>query len=598
MRAKDDGRQWFLRTGGETVFGPVSTQGLVMWAEQGRILPGHEVSTDRKKWVQAVSVELLDMRWFVDDGGELRGPLNRLAAEALIKSGKVAEGAQLVPAEEIEAPSEESAAASPAPAENGGGRQGQVPEDVLRVRVRELEGMVNSLRERLTKVSGAEAIETVQHERDVLAALVKEMESQRDSVLRNAEKDSRAGERKQEQLRQQIRKLEQQLEETTARLPTEDSGACAGVPEKLAEMEQAVAQARSELEAERVRATHEQEVLRSLAEAADRRAEEAAREREEAREACEHLRADAASRVAALEQAVQFHERREAEAREILGVRESELEAARARGEADGQRMAEAEARAAKAEARAAEQEAAFAELLNDANARDVSYAEKIAALEKACAQSPEETARFFADQTAVYGLMKAEAEELFKAMEEERRSVEQLKEWSVQRQQALATRRQSLLARLGDSPVEMTRRTLRESPSDPNAVRLRTEYDNLLAAHQRDLRLTEDRERDLQRKLRVLESEVGKLRAETAEGEKVGRLLQDVKEQLRRREQELFDERKNRDAEREQFQGNQQALLLRIESLEKTSRPTTPDEAQTAEARNVKIATWMRLKK
>ena len=82
---KEDTRQWFLRIGGETVFGPVSTQGLIVWAEQGRILPGHEVSTDRKKWLQAVSVDLLAMRWFVDDGeGELRGPLNRVAAEALI----------------------------------------------------------------------------------------------------------------------------------------------------------------------------------------------------------------------------------------------------------------------------------------------------------------------------------------------------------------------------------------------------------------------------------------------------------------------------------------------------------------------------------
>jgi len=596
MQAKDDGRQWFLRTGGETVFGPVSTQGLVVWAEQGRILPGHEVSTDRKKWIQAVSVDILNMKWFVDDGGELRGPLNRLAAEALIKSGKVAEGAQLVPAEEIETASAESETALPDCSEKSA--HDQVPEDVLRVRVRELEGMVNGLRERLSKVSGAESIETVQYERDVLASLVKEMEAQKDSVLRNAEKDARAAERKQEQLRQQIRKLEQRLEETTARLPVEDDGTRAEAAKKQAEMEQAAAQTRSELEAERARAAQEQEALRARAEAADRRTEEAARGLEEVRAECERLRADAASRAAALEQAVQFHERREAEAREILGVRESELEAVRARCESDGLRMAEAEERAAKAEASASEREAAFAELLNDANARDVSYAEKIAALKKACTLSPEETARFFADQTAVYELMKTEAEEVFKAMEEERRSVEQLKEWSVQRQQALASRRQSLLARLGDSPAEMTRRTLRESPSDPNAVRLRTEYDNLLAAHQRDLRLADDRERDLQRKLRVLESEVGKLRAETVEGERVGRLLQDVKEQLRRREQELADERKNRDAEREQFQGNQQALLLRIESLEKTSRPTTPDEAQSAEARNVKIATWMRLRK
>ena len=70
----EDNRQWFLRINGETIFGPVSTQGLVLWAEQGRILPGHEVSTDRKKWEPATGVDFLGMRWFVDDTqGELRG---------------------------------------------------------------------------------------------------------------------------------------------------------------------------------------------------------------------------------------------------------------------------------------------------------------------------------------------------------------------------------------------------------------------------------------------------------------------------------------------------------------------------------------------
>ena len=218
---------------------------------------------------------------------------------------------------------------------------------------------------------------------------------------------------------------------------------------------------------------------------------------------------------------------------------------------------------------------------MSDANARDNVYADKIAALEKVCAQPPEETARFFSDQAAVYELAKAEAEELSKTLELERTSFERLKEWSVQRQQTLAERRQTLMRRLGDSPVEMTRRSLREQPSDPNAARLRAELDNLRIVHQRELRQAEDSERDLQRKLRVLEVESAKLQVQAAEGEKAGRRLQELSEQFRKREQELADERKNRDAEREQFQGSQQALLMRIDLLEKASRPTTPDEVQ-----------------
>jgi predicted transcriptional regulator len=70
------------------------------------------------------------------------------------------------------------------------------------------------------------------------------------------------------------------------------------------------------------------------------------------------------------------------------------------------------------------------------------------------------------------------------------------------------------------------------------------------------------------------------------------------MEEVLQNREQELADERKSREAEREQYQGNQQALLLRIEALEKASRPVTPDDVQAAEARAVKLASWMRLKR
>ena len=588
---KADDRQWFLRTGGESVFGPVSTQGLIVWAEQGRILPGHEVSNDRKKWIQAISVEMLDMRWFVDDGGgELRGPLNRLAAEALIKSGKVPEGAQIVSADDIETTAEpERAPASPAEK----APRDHVPEDVLRVRIRELESMVTGQRERLAKLTNADAIETVQHERDVLSALVKELEAQRDTILRNAEKDSRAADRKQEQLRQQIRKLEQQLEEVNSRLLLNDQAVAA-----TEDRDQASKKARDEASEQVARLTREAEELLEKLMGAERQLEESRAAAAAAQAAFGQERESLRSRVSALDQAVQFHEKRDAETRQILDVRETELAAERLRVAECERRLVAAESGLFAAERRARESEAAFAELLSDANARDNVYADKIAALEKVCAQPPEETARFFSDQAAVYELAKAEAEELSKTLELERNSFERLKEWSVQRQQTLAERRQTLMRRLGDSPVEMTRRSLREQPSDPNAARLRAELDNLRIVHQRELRQAEDSERDLQRKLRVLEVESAKLQVQAAEGEKAGRRLQELSEQFRKREQELADERKNRDAEREQFQGSQQALLMRIDLLEKASRPTTPDEVQSAEARNVKIATWMRLKK
>ena len=595
---KADERQWFLRTGGESVFGPVSTQGLIVWAEQGRILPGHEVSNDRKRWIQAISVAMLDMRWFVDDGeGELRGPLNRLAAEALLKSGKVPEGAQIVSADDIET-SAETDKEPAAPAQKA--PRDPVPEDTLRTRIKELESLVTGQRERLAKLANADVIEKVLRERDAVSAQVKELEAQRDAILRNAEKDSRASDRKQEQLRQQIRKLEQQLEEANSRLSLHDQTVAVAGLEKRAteERDQALERARADAFAQVERLQREAGELFEKLRGAQCQLEEARNAAAAAQAAFGQERESLRSRVSALDQAVQFHEKRDAETRQILDVRETELAAERLRVAECERRLVAAESGLIASERRARESEAAFAELLGDANARDNAYAEKIAALEKVCALPPEETARFYSDQAAVYELAKAEADELSKTLELERNSFERLKEWSVQRQQTLAERRQTLMRRLGDSPVEMTRRAVREQPSDPNAARVRAELDNLRIVHQRELRQAEESERELQRKLRVLEVESAKLQVHATEGEKVGRRLQELSEQLRKREQELADERKSRDAEREQFVGNQQALLMRIDLLEKASRPTTPDEVQSAEARSVKIATWMRLKK
>jgi hypothetical protein len=478
---------------------------LIVWAEQGRILPGHEVSSDRKKWVQAVSLELLDMRWYVDDGdGELRGPLNRLAAEALIKSGKVAEKAQLVSADEIEADVE---------AEQRRTRAPEAPKD----------GQPGSLAR-----PDAHALAAAQQEREKLAALLKEAEAQKEAALRNAESEARAHERRQEQLRGQVKKLEQQIEETAA---------------------------------------------------GERRNSE-------------------------LEQALQFHEQKTVETAQILAAREAELESVRAELEAGRLRLEETAARAdaeaaarLKAEARVQACEEELTELLNGANARDIQYQEKIAELEKQCAQPPEVTARFFTDQAAVYELINAEVAELAAVLEHEKAQSEQFKAWNVQRQQALQERRQKLLKHLGGSPGEMTRRAVREQPSDPLVARLRAEVENLRVTYQHEVRLAETKEREWQERMRLQEAEELRLRAQVAADEKKVQRVQDVEDLLGRRERELASERKNREDEREQFGASQRALLMRIEALERVAKPSTPEEIQASEARNVKLASWMRLK-
>ncbi len=592
----DDNRQWFLRINGETVFGPVSTQGLVVWAEQGRILPGHEVSQDRKKWVQAVSVERLDMRWFVDDGdGELRGPLNRLAAEALIKSGKVSATAQVISADDVESEPEGAPLAGERRVRDA------VPEEVLKRRIRELETMVSEQRDRLSKLSDANALETVQHEREVLATLLKEAEAQKEAVLRNAEKDARANERKLDQMRQQIKRLEQQREETAGTGPrlTELEQALQFHERQSGEREQVVATRETELIAAQARVTElEMRVVDAERAAARTASIEAALAASEQR--IEELTAALGQVSARAETAEKAREEAETHGR----ASEAEWEDERMRVQALGQKLERAEARAetaekalAEVEARARDSESSLAEVLNDANARDISYQEKISELEKMCAQPPEATARFFADQAAVYELISAEVAELAVALDREKAQSEQLKTWSVQRQQSLLERRQKLLKHLGGSPGDMTRRATREQPSDPQGARLRADLENLRVTYQREMRLAETKERELQDKVRLLEAESARLLSQIVAGEKRSQQIEELEEQARQREHELAAERKNREEEGRQFEANQRALLVRIETLERAAKPSTPEEIQSAEARSVKLASWMRLK-
>ena len=546
QNGNDDNRQWFLRINGETVFGPVSTQGLIVWAEQGRILPGHEVSPDRKKWTQAVSLDLLDMRWFVDDGtGELRGPLNRLAAEALIKSGKVAEGAQLVSADEVDE-ADEGAAAAPADAPSA-----KAATEAQQQRVRELEKQVAEL----------------------------------------------------EPLRQQVKKLEKKLKEAgsggarVTELELQLKDASSGSAERVTKLEQAVQFHERKAEgAAQILATREAELedVRAKLKSCGLELEEASAQVG----VVETAKQDAEARLRDAKAALQQAETRVADAETSMQSIEARLRNAETAKQEAEARANTAEALRLAAEEQVRETEADMTVLLTDANARDISYQEKIAELEKQCTQSPEETARFLADQAAVYELIKGEVAELATALESERALAEQLKTWSVQRQQSLLERRQKLLKHLGGSPADMTRRAGRDQASiDLQAARLRAELESLRVTHQREMQLVETKEREWQDRINALQSEEIRLRAQVNVGDKKAQRVQELEELVGMREHELASERKSREDEREQFESNQRTLLMRVETLER-AKPNTPEEAQTVEARNVKLASWMRLKK
>lgn len=88
--------KWYLRTQDDT-FGPETKERLIEWARMGRIQPGQDVSEDGENWRPAVEVPFLDMRWAIDIGdGTPRGPFNKHAADALLKSGRLPPGAKLI----------------------------------------------------------------------------------------------------------------------------------------------------------------------------------------------------------------------------------------------------------------------------------------------------------------------------------------------------------------------------------------------------------------------------------------------------------------------------------------------------------------------
>ncbi|MCL2105258.1 MAG: hypothetical protein FWH21_09500 [Kiritimatiellaeota bacterium] len=563
----DNVSQWFLRTGGEAVFGPVTREGLIVWAEQGRILPGHEVSTDRKKWGPAVSVDFLDMRWYVSDGDDdLRGPLNRLAAETLIKSGKVSEQAQIVSADEVD-PLDAEEEERPAPAPTLRGKS--LPP--ARQPIQELELGLPPPRNKPSAES-AKKTDALQQERNALAAKVEELGALHATLQRNAEKESRAAEKRVEQLRQKLKEQEAEIEDLNVRLTLASQPAAPVVDEALV-------RERDDLLVRLGEVCRERDELHAAAVDQD--------------DAFKNL----LQRVAELEQKIQADAQVVGEAQHALDTSENVILQLRNELHSWQQACQKSTAAEQSALARMTEVETDLADLLAMSNARDTEYTEKIAALEKRATQSPEEIAKFYADQSAIYHLFKREQEVVTKALEQERSYFEQLKQIASQRIDSLQERKQTLLKQLGSSPAEMTRLSAREQLSDPATIRIRNEFDNLRFTHEREMRQSEEREHELQRKLQLFESEVGRLRDLALEGERLARRVQELTELLRRREGELADERENYEAERVQFQGNQKALLTRIETLERGARPEAPEVVQASDAKSVKLASWMRFK-
>jgi|694.fasta_scaffold105101_2 hypothetical protein len=522
---KTDTRQWFLRIAGKTIFGPVSTSGIVVWAEQGRILPGHEISTDQTTWLPAEQVAELGIAWYIDDGaGNLRGPLNRTAADAILTSGKAPPDARLVHADKADLARVIRPGAEPRVT----GAQPEKPSkesDALRLRLATLEAENARHKETLTAAKqAAKQCTALEHERDSLR-------------LALAETEKRA-------------------------IPESD----------IARLREAASSADSQ------RLSAEQE-----------------------RDACRAQAAEAARMQVAAEQRVSHAERLLDEARAQTVAAER------------AQSLAVTHADALKRDLAAAQ--SAYSDLLTLSNTRETELQSRIADLEKPLSPVARAAEACTADPLgALAQIFGQEVERLENDLTLEREAVAGLRDWSTRRQEAIQSRIQELTRILrgeldGAAPRRPATETAgRRNPAD--AVRLQAEMTTLRATQAQEARLADERESELTRKIRVLEAEDTRLRTRVTETDKLARQNQELAETIRRREQDLGLERKQREVEREHHASTQQALLRRIEQLEHTPESrgdeTPPPPQAGGDARNPapfalnrgKLSSWIRLKR
>ena len=289
-----------------------------------------------------------------------------------------------------------------------------------------------------------------------------------------------------------------------------------------------------------------------------------------------------------------------AEERRHTAELQSRLDAAAEKASAAKKAAVEAEAKHEAEKRDAAERAGKLEEALRDATDRENKYVEQVAHLEDELRRLPQAASEVADIQAAVYSIMKNEAEDLGRIIEEEKREFEEIKKRFQTRGDRLAERRREILKRSGPNIEDMTRRALLERPEDPRTAQLRKELGEERRAHERQMLDAETRIRELSAKLRERQAE--EVRA--AEGLKdVTQLRQEVqtlRERLQAREKELVAERQLSEELRQQQAARQQMLMARLASLESPSIGTsqTLSTNLSRETRQVKLPSWMRLGK
>ncbi len=654
-----DTRSWFLRIASGVVFGPVPTKALRLWAEQGRVQPGNEISLDRKNWIPAPSLEELDIVWYLEDNqGNLTGPFNKRAAEKLIADGRVGEGTSIVHKDNADLahlvrPAMENRRKKPA---------GGDPELDFGAEDEAALADENALR---TECEG-------------LRLRISVLEKSQKQLLAAAEKECKSHERQLEAERSKVSKLEAELEE--ARLA--EAAAINAAKSASTQQESANAKAKGKAEAalEEAKAKHDADIAGLEAKYKDElAAAEAKREAATAELEAKHkdeLAAAESQREAAIAELETKHKeeleaaeaKREAAIAELEAKHKEELEAAEAKREAaiaelEAKHKEELESAEAKRETAIAELEAKHKEefsasdtALTEAKTKHEAAIAELEAKHKeelACADSKREadlaelTAKH-KDELAKADAAKAEAQAKHEAaisgltakLEEETKKLEELqKEYSEllafsndrdaqaenriaelsrrpqisisgeadkvfaseieylnslfdegqKRQKQVRERIDELVALRSGGLADAAERQAKMRAEKAAIDRSKEEINNLRLENARNVQHAEAREQELQRRIRLLEIELSQTKESARDADELRERIANLTDAVNDRDQIIVRERQERAAEHQQLEQAQQALLQRLETLEKpaaghaeTEKPETEDKPKS----------------
>ncbi len=237
---------------------------------------------------------------------------------------------------------------------------------------------------------------------------------------------------------------------------------------------------------------------------------------------------------------------------------------------------------------------------LKDATGREGKYVEQVAHLEDELRRLPQAASEVADIQAAVYAIMKDESEKINEVIETEKREFEAFKQRHVARIDRLLDRRRELLKRSGVNIEDMTRRALLERPEDPRTAQLRKELEELRKAHERQMFDAESRIKELSENLRRRGADDARAAERLKDVTQLRQEVQSLNERLQIREKELLTERQLNEELRQQQATRQQMLMARLASLESPSigTPQTLATNQSRETRQIKLPSWMRLKR